>query len=113
MRDWREILNLAGVDLQQSYLLTCRHEDDEVLLELDVQLTSQHPLFEPPRPAEGGCYRAAELVFPAATQLCMPSTPNGLITRFVETEENKYLLEGDFGQLTVTSDTPFLRLEER
>ncbi len=114
MADWDEFLDLSGVNLEQSYLLALRQQDGNTLLELDVQLTSEHPLFEPPRPAESGCYRPAELIFSATTKLLAPKTDtlSGQINHIVATGDGQYTVEGDFGKIIIASETPFLRLTE-
>lgn len=111
MRDWYDFLPLSEVELQKSYLLSWGRQANDVLLEVDALLAPGHPMYEPPRPAEGGCFRPGELIFPNAININVVPTdaPSGLIHFFVELEEGHYFLEGEFGRITIASDPPFFQ----
>jgi hypothetical protein len=111
MRGWYDFLPLPKIELHKSYLLSWRQQDNATLLEVDALLSIGHPMYELPRPAEGGCYRPAEIIFPNTTDIseAPTDTSSGLIQVFVELEEGRYSLEGEFGRITIMGDTPFFQ----
>ena len=53
---------LAGVLLEESYVLAIDERDDAIEFSLDAVLTPDHPAYRPPAPNEQYCYRRGQLV---------------------------------------------------
>lgn len=53
---------LAGVLLEESYVLAIDERDDAIEFSLDAVLTPSHPAYRPPAPNEKYCYRRGQLV---------------------------------------------------
>lgn len=63
--DWRDLPELAGVDLEDSWVLGWRHDPaaGRMTIRLDASLWPGHPAYAAPAPGEHTCYRPAELTF--------------------------------------------------
>jgi hypothetical protein len=61
MEYYEAFSDLAGVYLEDSWVLELAPSEDGLVLRLDVVLTPEHPLYEAPKPGEQHCYRAAWL----------------------------------------------------
>ena len=53
--------DLAGVCLEESWVLEVAPSDDTLALRVEAVLTPEHPLYEAPKPGELSCYRRAWL----------------------------------------------------
>jgi hypothetical protein len=60
---------LAGVLLEDSYVLGISESSEEVVFHLDAVLTPEHPAYHPPRPGDQYCYANRSLVFPDVTRV--------------------------------------------
>jgi len=52
-----------GIDFDRSYLTGVIYDDESLTLEMDFNLTEQHPKHAPPKPDEDGCYRGGYIRF--------------------------------------------------
>ena len=52
-----------GIDFNRSYLTGVIYDDESLTLEMDFNLTEQHPKHAPPKPDEEGCYRGGYIRF--------------------------------------------------
>ena len=52
-----------GIDFDRSYLTGVIYDDESLTLEMDFNLTEQHPKHAPPAPDEEGCYRGGYIRF--------------------------------------------------
>ncbi|MFI6216269.1 hypothetical protein ACIBCD_30105 [Nocardia brasiliensis] len=63
MRDYTDFPNLAGVYLEDSYVIGIRESRSEVRFVLEAVLTPGHPCYRAPMPGEKHAYLDGELVF--------------------------------------------------
>lgn len=52
-----------GIDFEKSYVLGVIYDDESLTLELDFNLTPDHPGYTSPQPDQDGCYRAGYVRF--------------------------------------------------
>ena len=52
-----------GIDFERSYLTGVIYDDESLTLEMDFNLTEQHPKHAAPGPDEDGCYRGGYIRF--------------------------------------------------
>jgi hypothetical protein len=101
--------DLAGVHLEDSWVLELAPSDDGLALRLETVLAPQHPLYEAPKPGEQHCYREAWLTV-RADQIEVrlsrsPPAPDasgeldlGHVDAFVfNPADDSWELEGDWG----------------
>jgi len=123
--DWTELREFAAVDLTRSFVLSWQLDAASLMLDLDLYLCPDHPFYEPPRPSEKDCYRAAFLEFPACTQVLVAgkmaqaslagtiqSLASGLVEGLRRTGDGKYEISGKFGTAEILADRPLLRIKD-
>lgn len=122
--DWRQLREFAGIDLDQSFILSWHIEAETLMIDIDVHLTTDHPFYEKPRPAEKVCIRPAIIEFPFCDQVtdasgASSSTPetverlrHGAIKGLRRHEDGRYEISGEFGTVFVVAERPLLRLKE-
>jgi hypothetical protein len=54
---------LKGIDFERSYVLGVIYDDDSLTLELDFNLTDEHPAYKSPAQDEEGCFRGGYIRF--------------------------------------------------
>ena len=119
--------NRGFVEVSPAGLTQLINRHDALLIDVDLCLSPDHPLYEKPRPAEGACFRPALLEFPNCTRVAekeaAATTPacaeivagltHGLISSLSLVTDGEYALSGDFGTLQILADRPILRLDPR
>lgn len=108
---------LAGVYLEDSYVLAIDEGPHSLAFRLEAVLTPDHPLYRDPRPGEQYCYVNATLTFSPASQVEWISR-TGTSYRDADDEEDQgnidylnpepgaYHLGGDWGEIRVRSPHP-------
>lgn len=122
--DWRVLREFAAVDLTQSFVLSWHLEGATLCIDIDVQLTPDHPFYEEPRPAEKVCIRPALIEFPYARTIesdgvsasqdvteAITALGLGAISGLRRLADGCYELEGEFGVVSIASERPILRLK--
>lgn len=121
---WTSLHEFRGVDLTASYVLSWRFKLGALKLDSDVCLTPEHALYETPRPSEKGFILAAVIEFPGCERLLKSDQPaertaiskmaaelrHGRIANLQRIADGVYRLEGAFGDITIHSERPLLRL---
>lgn len=121
--DWRQLREFAAVDLSQSYVLSWHLEGDSLVADIDIHLTSEHPFYEKPRPAEKHCIRPAYLEFPYCDEIARDGQKD--VAQLSDTVEllkhgridelrardGEYEIRGEFGTVRITAERPILRLK--
>ena len=69
MKDYTEFADLANVYLEDSFVLGIDETPSALSFKLEVALTSSHPRYHEPKPAEQHCYANATLTIGAATRI--------------------------------------------
>ena len=122
--DWRKLREFAAVDLTQSYVLSCELQSETLLIDVDLLLLPEHPIYEKPRPAQKVCIRPAVIEFPycetisgdhidagsSASDAARMIRP-GAITGFRRLGDGRYELQGAFGAILIDAERPILRLK--
>ena len=121
--DWRVLREFAGVDLEQSFVLSWEIEYGALLVDIDVHLLEAHPFYEKPRPAEKVCIRPAVIEFPLLDKILVDGSaaaePAELVKRlglgaihgFQRLANGHYEIKGRFGRVLIEADRPVLRLK--
>ena len=121
--DWRKLPEFADIDLTRSFVLSWSARSETLLVDIDVLLTSEHPFFEKPRPAEKVCIRPAIIEFPYCNRLQLNDGEAGSVGRVVATighgaikglrriGDGHYEIDGDFGMVSIDAERPLLRLK--
>lgn len=121
--DWRKLLEFAAVDLDQSFILSWHFDSKTLMIDIDVHLTSDHPFYEKPRPAEKVCIRPAIIEFPYCEKLTVDDGASatiaetakglghGVIEGMRRHADGRYEINGEFGTVFISADRPILRLK--
>lgn len=64
-----------GLDFRRSFLLGVIYDDESLTLEMDFNLTEQHPRYSEPEGDESGCYRAGYVRFGDIQDLQIDKAP--------------------------------------
>jgi hypothetical protein len=80
MIDYKSFPGLAGVYLEDSYVLGISESSEQVVFRLDAVLTPAHPAYHSPRPGEQYCYANGCRVFPDVTRVVWLSRNSGHFT---------------------------------
>jgi hypothetical protein len=64
-----------GIDFERSYLLGVIYDDESLTLEMDFNLTEQHPRYAAPNEGESGCYRSGYVRFAQIDDLQIDKAP--------------------------------------
>jgi hypothetical protein len=120
---WRQLREFAGVDLERSYVLSWHAEGDSLVIDVDLYLEPEHPFFEPPRPAEKACIRAAAIEFPHCEDVRLTregvmqdielsdKIGMGGIVDLRVVQDHHYAISGEFGTVSLVAERPILRLK--
>ena len=69
MRTSSHLNEFDDIDFAESYVLSWRATPNELVFDLDVALTPEHPRYQPPRPDERGSWMRGTLHFPSASDI--------------------------------------------
>ncbi|GAQ74382.1 hypothetical protein ACKI1I_14100 [Streptomyces turgidiscabies] len=121
MNNYKQISRLAAYHLEESYVLEIEARPGSLAFELDLALSTDHPLHGPASPGERHCYRRGRLEFSPLADLHWTDqgTPPakdatgeldyGSIDS-LEVNGNLYTITGDFGHISVTALDLSIRL---
>lgn len=122
---WRDMPELAGVDLEDSWVLGWRYDAPagRLTIEVEASLWPGHPAYGPPAPGEHTCYRRATLTFAGVasasglrTQAEVPGHKGPDGTRdygsvdVLEGADGVFRLVGEMGDVTVQAAALRLRV---
>ena len=123
--NWTSLREFAAVDLESSYVLSWSLEGESLLLDLDLQLSPEHPFYEVPRPSQKACIRAAAIEFPLCDAIRAGderrrASPAEVVSRLAlgrihglaVIADGRYELRGEFGNVQIDAERPLLRLKE-
>jgi len=121
--EWRQLREFAAVDLTRSFVLSWHVEADTLIVDIDLYLMPEHPLYEKPRPAEKVCIRPARIEFPFCESLrsdggsegklvdIAGNLGHGALTDLRRISDAHYEISGEFGTVFVDAERPLLRLK--
>ncbi|KMO84144.1 hypothetical protein BST22_13740 [Mycolicibacterium chubuense] len=121
MIDYSKFPGLAGVYLEDSYVLEIVETPQQIVFRLDAVLTPESPAYHPPRPGEHYCYAAANLVFPDVAVVEWIRRTEKHFTDatgeedlgnidILQDEGDGFIVEGDWGRLRIVGRQPILKL---
>lgn len=117
MTDYSTIQSLAGLYLEDSYVLDIVERGSDLTFHIDAVLTESDPRFTPPKPGEQYCYLTGWLVFRdtrviewidrTTTRFRDANNEEDLGNiDFLTVEGTCYHAGGDWGEVKVDSSTP-------
>jgi len=125
--DWRKLREFAGIDLEQSFILSWDYESGTLLADVDLYLTPEHPFYEKPRPAEKVCIRSAVVEFPFCEKVLVDNNAGndydvsprdavvglglGAIHGLRRVADGRYEISGEFPSILIHAERPLLRIE--
>jgi len=123
--DWRLLHEFAAVDLIRSFVLSWEMVAETLLIDIDLFLTSEHPLYEKPRPAQRACIRPAVIEFPLCGRIesddivsntepseVAASLKHGAIEGLRRLGDGRYEISGSFGVVLIDAERPIMRHKE-
>lgn len=121
--NWTQLREFSGIELSQSFALSWVIDASTLIIDVDLYLTREHPMYEKPRPAEKACFRPANLEFPECSLVvrdgaeCKPadvvtSIPPGRLTGLTRGPDGRYTVNGMFGTVNITSGRLVLRIKD-
>jgi len=122
MIDYTKFPGLAGVYLEDSYVLEIFEKPGELIFKLDAVLTPESPAYRAPRPDEQYCYAAGCLVFPSIVSIDWIKRTDQRFTDatgeqdlgnidVLKRDGNFFVAEGDWGEVRVQSAEPQFALD--
>ena len=121
MIDYKSVPGLAGVFLEDSYVLAISESSEHVVFHLDLVLTPQHPAYHSPRPGDHYCYSNGSLVFPDVTRVVWLRRNSSHYTDasgeddlgnidILTVDGDAFVAEGDWGAVRITGAQPRFEL---
>lgn len=122
MIDYGKFPGLAGVYLEDSYVLAIAESADRLSFRLDAVLTPDSPAYHAPRPGEQYCYAMASLVFPHVKGIEWLARADRHYTDAtgeedlgnidtLEVTDDLFVAEGDWGRVRIRGSQPYVELE--
>jgi hypothetical protein len=123
MIDYKTFPGLAGVFLEDSYVLGISESPEQLIFHLDAVLTPEHSAYHSPRPGEHYCYAKGSLVFPDVTRVVWLRRNSSHYTDASGEEDlgnidiltvdgDAFLAEGDWGAVRISGAQPRFELSE-
>lgn len=121
MIDYSKLPGLAGVYLEDSYVLEIVETPRQIVFKLDAVLTPESPAYHPPRPDEHYCYAAADLVFVDIAAVDWIRRTERHFTDaageedlgnidILQPEGDSFVVEGDWGRVRIVGPQPIVEL---
>jgi hypothetical protein len=121
MIDYERFPDLAGVYLEDSFVLKICDSGGELVFRLDAVLTSENPAYHEPRPGEYYCYADGRLIFADATGIDWINRSDGHYNDAtgevdlgnidnLTMDGEAFVVEGDWGRIRVLSAPPRFEL---
>lgn len=122
MINYQQFPGLAGVYLEDSYVLEIIESPTQLTFTLDAVITPESPAYRPPIPGEQYCYVTARLVFSDVTEVDWVTRnerdyvdatgEHDLGNIDVLKPEGDWLVaEGDWGHVRIRGAQPYVELE--
>ena len=119
--DYKRFPGLAGVFLEDSYVLGISESSEQVVFHLDAVLTPEHPAYHSPRLGEQYCYANGNLIFPDVTQIVWLNRNSSHYTDasgeqdlgnidILTVDGDAFVAEGDWGAVRISGAQPRFEL---
>ena len=99
-----------GIDFENSYLLGVIYDDESLTLELDFNLTEEHPSYTAPEGGEDACYRSGYVRFADIEDLQIDKAKPAegeeqdySVIYSVADDGNKFEISCGWGEITVAA----------
>src|SRR5262245_43579479 len=123
MIDYNSFPGLAGVFLEDSYVLGISESSGQVVFRLDAVLTPEHPAYHSPHPGEQYRYAKGNLIFPDVTRVQWLRRSGSHYTDASGEEDlgnidiltvdgDAFVAEGDWGAVRISGAQPRFELGE-
>jgi hypothetical protein len=121
--DYKIFPGLAGVFLEDSYVLGISESSEQVVFHLDAVLTPEHRAYHSPRPGEQYCYANGSLIFPDVTRVVWLRRNTRHYTDASGEEDlgnidiltvdgDTFVAEGEWGAVRISGAQPRFELSE-
>ena len=121
MIDYTRFPSLAGVYVEDSYVLAISDAGGRLAFELDAVLTPESPAYHAPKTGEQYCYANGSLIFPDATRIDWVTRTDGHYTDasgeqdlgnidILTVDDEVFIVEGDWGRVRIVSAPPRFEL---
>jgi hypothetical protein len=121
MIDYKSFPGLAGVYLEDSYVLGISESLGQIVFHLDAVLTPEHSAYHSPRPGEQYCYEKGNLVFPDVTRVEWLRRSSSHYTDasgeedlgnidILRVDDDAFVAEGDWGAVRIYGAQPRFEL---
>lgn len=122
MIDYAKFPGLAGVYLEDSYVLEISESPGRLVFTLDAVLTPESSAYRAPRSGEQYCYAGARLVFPDVDRIEWIDRSEHQFSDAAGDKDlgnidvltfsgDSIVVEGDWGRLRIHGSTPYVELE--
>ncbi|MGE2832690.1 hypothetical protein [Mycobacterium sp. SMC-4] len=122
MIEYAKFPGLAGVYLEDSYVLGISELPGRLIFTLDAVLTPESPAYREPRQDEQYCYAPASLVFPDVERIEWIARSDRYFTDAAGEKDlgnidvlgravDWFVAEGDWGRVRVQGAAPYVELE--
>jgi hypothetical protein len=121
MIDYESFPGLAGVFLEDSYVLGISESPEQLIFQLDAVLTPEHPAYHPPSPGERYCYADGTVVFGDTTSIEWLRRGSSHYTDAsgdedlgnidtLTVEDHTFTVTGDWGEVRIIGAEPLFEL---
>lgn len=116
LNNYFEIDDLKNIFLEDSFVLNITEKNNEILYDVELVLTENHPLYSEPLETEMYCYRKGALLFKGVSSVIWGNrSEKYFIDKNDETDygnidcfcfsENNFSLSGDWGAISFTANS--------
>ena len=112
--EWPQIEIFKGIDLNDSFVLNWRHENDHLSFELEASIWPESEYYMAPKQGEHTCYRKATLEFKGVKNISglkpkesvqSSTDPDGTVDYGniddLKAVDGSFLVVGEFGSVTI------------
>ncbi|PYE32811.1 hypothetical protein DFP83_105119 [Idiomarina fontislapidosi] len=112
--NYYEMTDLKNLYLEDSFVLSIDEFEGEIVFSMDFVLNENHPLYSEPSSEENYCYRKGKIKFtePKVVRWIKRNENRttdingevdfGNIDTFIKSDDEKYVLSGDWGKLEIS-----------
>jgi hypothetical protein len=108
-----------GLDFERSFLLGVIYDDESLTLEMDFNLTEQHPRYIAPQEGESGCYRGGYIRFAGIDDLQIGKAPASggelpadySVVHSVSGDGERFLISTGWGDVKVSARSVRIALD--
>ncbi len=122
MTNYHELDEFKDVLLEDSFVIGIKESEVEISFSSELVLRENHPMHRPPKIGEQHCYQDADIIFSNVRHIEWLEKNNSSFTDangsvdygnidIFQFSSKGYYLEGDWGRIRISSDTPTIRYQ--